>query len=147
MKKRKTVVMGKEILVLIEQKKQPENLHCYDGCSYLWNEYRHTYVTEGVGVSIAAYDLATGMFWYEVPILDDVEKRYLRGVVRPFRERVDTIQKFKSHLDGFEYIKMYVRYPGSGGTQSILNLPVFRSGTMYAGMELEKEYTLAELEL
>lgn len=147
MNKRTTVVNGIEILKLIEMKKQPKNLHCYDGCSYLWNEYRQTYVTEGVGVSITAYDLATGVFSYLAPVLDDVEKRYLRGVIRPFRDRVDMIQKNKSSLDGYEFIRMYVRYPNSIALSSVLTLPAFKSGTMYAGMELEKEYTLAELEL
>ncbi len=146
MTKRINVVSGNEILKLIKQKKQPENLLGNDGCSYLWNGYRLTYVIEGTAVSITAYDLAVGTFSYEAPVLDDVEKRYLKGVISPFRDRVDVIRKTKSSLDGFEYIRMYVRFPGSGLQSNVL-LPAFKSGTMYAGMKLEKDYTLAELEL
>ena len=147
MKKRINVVLGNKILELIEQKKQPKSLTSDDGLSYLWDEDEQTYIIEGTSIGITAYDLATGTFSYETPILDDVEKRYLRGVVRPFRDRVDMIQKIKSTLDGFEHIKMYVRYPGSSSIQSSLMLPAFESGTMYAGMKLEKDYTLSELEL
>ena len=147
MKKRINVVLGNKILELIEQKKQPKSLISDDGLTYLWDEDEQTYIIEGTSIGITAYDLATGTFSYEAPILDDIEKRYLRGVVRPFRDRVDTIQKIKSTLDGFEHIKMYVRYPGSSSIQSSLMFPAFKSGTMYAGMKLEKDYTLAELEL
>ena len=148
MTKRRNVVLGSKILELIEQNKQPKNLLDDDGTSFLWNGYRQTYVIEGTVAGITAYNLATGTFSYEAPVLDDIEKRYLRGVIRPFRDRVDMIQKNKSSIDdGFEHIKMYVRYPNSIALQSILMLPAFESGTMYAGMELEREYTLAELEL
>lgn len=147
MKKRINIVLGNKILELIEQRKQPMRLLGDDGFSYLWDGDKQTYIIEGTSIGITAYDLATGTFSYETPILDDVEKRYLRGVVRPFRDRVDVIQKIKSTLDGFEHIKMYVRYPGSSSIQSSLMLPAFESGTMYAGMKLEKDYTLSELEL
>ena len=147
MNKRITVVRGIEILKLIEMKKQPKNLIDDNGRSYHWDEVEQTYIVKGTHIGITAYDLATGMFSYLAPVLDGVEKRYLRGVIRPFRERVDMIQKNKSSLDGFEYIRMCVRFPGSGALQSNLILPAFKSGTMYAGMELEKDYTLAELEL
>lgn len=147
MKKRINVVLGNKILELIEQRKQPMRLLGDDGFSYLWDGDTQTYIIEGTSIGITAYDLATGTFSYETPILDDAEKRYLRGVVRPFRDRVDMIQKIKSTLDGFEHIKMYVRYPGSSSIQSSLMLPAFESGTMYVGMKLEKDYTLSELEL
>ena len=144
---RKIYMTGNGILELIKQKKQPLSLLGDDGFSYLWDGYRQTYIIEGTSVGITAYDLSTGKFSYEAPVLDDAEKRYLRGVVSPFRDRVDVIRKSKSSFDGFEYIRMYVRYPGSGALQSNLQLPAFRSGTMYAGMVLNKDYTLAELEL
>ena len=148
MSKRRIFVLGDRILQLIEQKKQPMCLiDDGDGLSYLWDKDEQTYIIKGTSIGITAYDLATGTFSYEAPVLDDAEKRYLRYVIRPFRNRVDVIRKSKSSFDGFEYIKMYVRYPGSGALQSNLQLPAFRSGTMYAGMKLEKAYTLAELEL
>lgn len=138
---------GSELLALIKDDKHPKIVKGTDGFDYLWDAGKQTYMLEGTNIAIAAYDLATCSFRYGVPILDDIEKRYLRGVVRPFRDRVDTIQKIKSTLDGFEHIKMYVRYPGSSSIQSSLMFPAFKSGTMYAGMKLEKDYTLAELEL
>ena len=148
MSKRRIFVLGDRILQLIEQKKQPMCLlDDGDGLSYLWDKDEQTYIIKGTSIGITAYDLATGTFSYESTILDDAEKRYLSGVIRPFRDRVDMIQKNKSSLDGFEYIRMYVRCPGSGAIQTILTLPDFESGTMYAGMKLNKAYTLAELEL
>ena len=148
MSKRRIFVLGDRILQLIEQKKQPMCLiDDGDGLSYLWDKDEQTYIIKGTSIGITAYDLATGTFSYEAPVLDDAEKRYLRGVVRPFRDRVDMIQKKDSSIDGFEHIKMCVRYPDSSALQSILMLPAFRSGTMYAGMVLNKDYTLAELEL
>ncbi len=138
---------GSELLALIKDDKHPKIVKGTDGFDYLWDTGKQTYMLEGTNIAIAAYDLATCSFRYGVPILDDIEKRYLRGVIRPFRGRVDMIQKIKSSIDGFEHIKMYVSYPGSSALQSSLMLPAFESGTMYTGMECMRQYTVSELEL
>ena len=74
-------------------------------------------------------------------ILDDVEKRYLSAVIRPFRKRVDSIIKISDPLGSAkEYIFIKL-------DEDSFSLPYFKTGTMYQGMELEKVYTLEELGL
>lgn len=76
----------------------------------------------------------------EASILDDEEKRYLEGIIRPFKNKVEHISKETSVISGTEYI-----YIDLGNDE--ITLPSFKKGTMYSGMEGEKEYTLKELEL
>ena len=74
------------------------------------------------------------------PILDDAEKRYLKGVIRPFRDKVLYIAK-RSIMDRRKehiYIDL---------THDVITLPCFMKGTMYKGMKTDKEYTLEELGL
>lgn len=74
-------------------------------------------------------------------ILDNVEKRYLSAVIRPFRKRVDSIMKIS---DPLSYDKEYIFIKLD---EDSFSLPYFKIGTMYQGMELEKVYTLEELGL
>jgi len=76
----------------------------------------------------------------EANILDDEEKRYLEGIIRPFKNKVECISKETSVISGTEYI-----YIDLGNDE--ITLPSFKRGTMYNGMEEEKEYTLKELGL
>lgn len=77
---------------------------------------------------------------YKEPILDDAEKRYLRGVIRPFRNMVAFIKK-TCNCGGFKWIEIAVK-----GNRTI-TLPGFKNDEMYKGMKLEKEYTIEELGL
>ena len=77
---------------------------------------------------------------YKEPILDDVERKYLADVIRPFRKEVATISKFNS-FDGSQYI--YIGMKDSRGC----NLPTFPKGTMYKGMIEGMHYSLKELGL
>ena len=78
----------------------------------------------------------------EEPILDEAERKYLSCVIRPFRDRVKCIIKKKSYdYDNREYIVIHA------GTHETTPFPYFKKGTMYKGMELNKEYTLEELGL
>ena len=81
----------------------------------------------------------------EQPILDDIEKKYLGNVIKPFRNRV--IYIIKSVYTPGEYIEMYLRHYDDGCSSYSIVLPYFKKGTMYKGMELDKEYTLYELGL
>lgn len=73
------------------------------------------------------------------PILDDVEKRYLKGVIRPFRDRVQAISKEGNSIVEWLSFKLVNNAP--------FELPFFKSGRMYKNMERGKEYTLDELGL
>ena len=74
----------------------------------------------------------------EEPILDEAEKRYLRDVIRPFKDRVKCIAKSYARND--EFICVYL-------DDDNIPLPNFEKGTMYKGMKPYKNYTLKELGL
>ena len=73
-------------------------------------------------------------------ILDEVEKRYLRNIIRPFKNKVKAISKRKGEKE--DYIEIYMKRE-----YETFDLPCFKKGTMYKGMEEYKEYTLEELGL
>ena len=76
-------------------------------------------------------------------ILDDVEKRYLKGVIKPFRDKIKSIEKF-IFSTGRAKITITVKNDDSYWN---IGLPPFKKGTMYKNMEEDKEYTLEELGL
>lgn len=71
-------------------------------------------------------------------ILDEVEKRYLASVIKPFKHNVEYIKKFV-YSSGIKQIKINVE-----GT--IVNLPEFKND-MYKGMTPDRKYSLKELGL
>lgn len=75
----------------------------------------------------------------EKEILDDVEKEYLKNVIKPFRNRVNYISKETICTCG-HYILINL-------VDDYIPLPIFKKETMYKGMEADKEYTLKELGL
>ena len=75
---------------------------------------------------------------YVPKILDDVEKAYLSAVIKPFREEVETIEK--TSFSGYEQLQI-----SDGDT--VMAFPCFEKGTMYKGMEKDRDYTLKELGL
>lgn len=77
---------------------------------------------------------------YKEPILDEVERKYLSDVIRPFRNKIDTISKFNT-FDDRQYIYIGMK------DRRWSNLPCFPKGTMYKGMEDGKHYSLKELGL
>lgn len=81
----------------------------------------------------------------ESEILDDAEKRYLKGVIRPFREHVKTIVKAKQVATLYA---ITIDVEKEFDYETFIQLPPFeKSSGMYQGMELGKEYTLKELGL
>lgn len=85
---------------------------------------------------------------HKEPILDDAEKRYLAGVIRPFRNKIKHIAKYggRYHNYYYEYITVMYYVDEVLITYSF-GLPVFPEGTMYKGMEVGRKYTLEELGL
>ena len=76
----------------------------------------------------------------EEPILDEVERKYLSGVIRPFRDNIKSIKKY-GFPTGREYIHIETK------DNDMMDMFPFKPNTMYKGMKLGKEYTLKELEL
>ena len=73
------------------------------------------------------------------PILDDEEKEYLNAVIRPFKNRISNIVK-RNFDSEKSYIVIHIN------SESFYFL-YFKKGTMYEGMEADKQYTLKELGL
>ena len=70
----------------------------------------------------------------EDSILDEKERKYLSGVIRPFRDRITDIIKHKSYdFENKEYIVIHCNQ-----SETTL-LPYFEKGSMYKGMKLDKQ--------
>lgn len=76
----------------------------------------------------------------EKEILDDVEKEYLENIIKPFKNKVDYIDKDISFF-GEEFIGIGIK------DEPTMFLPYFKKNTMYKGMETGREYSLEELGL
>ena len=76
-------------------------------------------------------------------ILDEAEKRYLRGVIRPFRDRVKTIEKYIYSVGN---ASIYI-CTESSNSNWVIELQPFPKNKMYKNMEDNKKYTLEELGL
>lgn len=72
---------------------------------------------------------------YKEPILTDKEKEYLSAVIRPFRNQIVSICKHYYVSEEELTINGTMRFPS------------FKTGTMYKGMQINKEYSLEELGL
>lgn len=79
---------------------------------------------------------------YQEPILTDEEKEYLSAVIKPFKNSIQYIGKFKLD-DGFQQIR--INYEGEHYA-SIIELPPF-DNDMYKGMGIGKFYSLEVLGL
>ena len=76
---------------------------------------------------------------FKEPVLDEVERKYLSDVIKPFGHRVSYIVKRKNG-SGY-YIAIIVN------NFDVMNLPYFTRNTMYKGMTVGRQYKLKELGL
>ena len=79
-------------------------------------------------------------------ILNDEEYRYLKCVIKPFRDKVKSITKITERWNN-ENICIHVNNDGKGKCDDFVYLPQFERGKLYQGMKENKEYTLEELGL
>lgn len=100
------------------------------------NHFKHKILGKIIKIEEPTY---TTVYEAKKEILDDAEKRYLRGVVRPFKDKVDCIMKDINIKN--EFIVIDIKNDWN------ISLPEFKKGTMYKNMELNKKYTLEELDL
>ena len=78
---------------------------------------------------------------YKEAVLDEVEREYLKSVIKPFRNRVTSVRKW---FNGIDYQIMISLDDG----ENLCKLPRFTLGSeMYMGMDSKKWYTLQELGL
>ena len=78
---------------------------------------------------------------YKEPILDDVERKYISAVIKPFRKKISCIRKRKDLTKGKKYIQIGLC---NGDT---MYFPYLANDEMYKGMEVERNDTLEELGL
>ena len=78
---------------------------------------------------------------YKDPILDDVERKYLSAVIKPFRKKISCIRKSKDPCKGKNYIKIEF----CDGDHMFF--PNLSNNAMYKGMKIDRNYTLEELGL
>lgn len=75
-------------------------------------------------------------------ILNETEKRYLASVIKPFKNKIETIEKtIKIDDSSLCYLIMLLK------NNDMANLPNFKKNSMYKGMEVNKKYSLKELGL
>lgn len=75
-------------------------------------------------------------------ILDSTEKKYLKSVIRPFRDKIEAVTKEASGSSGsLYYLNISLK------NDDFMCLPSFNPKAMYVGMKVDKEYTLEELGL
>lgn len=122
----------------------------YDNLKYIYFELIDPNPANGIEILlkyfINKYKEVFNMvdFKYEIkakkPILDDVEKEYLSNVIKPFKNRILSIKKVESYYlkESIEIVLM---------DNDALYFPFFKKGTMYKGMEVNKNYNLEELGL
>ena len=79
------------------------------------------------------------------PVLDDVEKKYLSYVIKPFRNSVKYFYKYPCGANGnYEAITAKIE---AYGYCDCLDFPKFKKGSMYKNMKVGKEYSLEDLGL
>lgn len=82
---------------------------------------------------------------YKESILSAAERSYLESIIRPFKDRVRSITKYKLLND---YAWLYLEVAGiTTETTDNFSLPAFRKDGAYLGLEFDKEYTLKDLRL
>lgn len=82
----------------------------------------------------------------ETDILSEKEKEYLKSIIRPFKDRVEYIEK--KSIGTLYFIAIAIKSIAIDCSIETIYLPYFEpESKMYEGMELNKEYTLKELGL
>lgn len=78
--------------------------------------------------------------------LDNVEKRYLNHFLAPYKQRIEYIEKSPVWLNNKEYERIiFVVRKTKKHPREIINLPIFKKGTMYKNMETDKQYKFKDL--
>lgn len=80
---------------------------------------------------------------FRQPVLDKVERRYLKTVFRPFHKKIISVCKKSSSDEEIEWL--FLNLKPLNNLEDYMTFPMFEAGTMYKNMELNKNYTLEEL--
>lgn len=105
------------------------------------NELKDTVIGESLNIIKVERPVKYEIVFEREEILDEIEKRYLTEVIRPFRKRIQFIQKKKEITEINPYIRIICE------DNDKLVFPYITDNSMYKGMEVNKKYTLEELGL
>lgn len=79
-------------------------------------------------------------------LLTQEEREYLEAVLKPFKNRVEYVEL--CHYLSCDNIRIAISIENYASVYSdLVYLPEFKKGTMYKGLEEEKQYTLEKLGL
>ena len=104
------------------------------------NELKDTVIGESLDIIKVERPVKYEIVFGREEILDEIEKRYLTRVIKPFRHKIKGIMK-RSEYGSLCYIKICLKNGDAA------YLPCFKENSMYKGMELNREYSLKELGL
>lgn len=105
-----------------------------------WHEFLTSYYKNEKGAEKAIDQYNKWLLEeYDPHILDDIEKKYLSNVIKPFRKRVHYIYKRRHNLDCLRCRIVIALY------DSVVELPPFDCKKMYVGMKPYAKYALKEL--
>ena len=138
-----------ELCQMVKEGKQPKTVTIKaDGRRherlYTWHDVCRCYVTNnGVSMSNTGFEYLCqkARFEYEVPVLDEVEHRYLKAVFSPnsIHKNIHHVVKMKDRNIVYILVRMK--------DMDELIFPCLSDDSMYAGMEPGRMYTLEELGL
>ena len=128
-----------------------------NGSSNIWFVDNFLYIN--IKNFIDAKDMFSSIKWedddptrisdiYDPQILDDVEREYIKAVIKPFHEKIEFVGKYGDEFsDDGTYHKefLFIAYGDGNRDKGNLTFPDFDAGKMYSGMKLGKSYTLDEL--
>lgn len=104
------------------------------------NELKDTVIGESLNIIKVERPVKYEIVFEREEILDEVEKKYLANVIKPFRHKIKSIMK-RSEYGSLCYIKICIKNGDAA------YFPCFKENSMYKGMEPNREYTLKELGL
>jgi len=104
------------------------------------NELKDTVIGESLDIVKVERSTQYEEVFEREEILDEVEKKYLANVIKPFRHKIKSIMK-RSKYGSLCYIKICIKNGDAA------YFPCFKENSMYKGMEPNREYTLKELGL
>lgn len=108
---------------------------CYSFC-WIYNKdlYSDTFLNQEIEI--------------EKGILTEKEKEYLSNVIKPFRDRIVSIEKRSDRMDiELKFIMVEINSISAYVPREYIELPYFKAGTMYQNMEEQQKYTLEDLGL
>ena len=105
------------------------------------NELKDTVIGESLDIIKVERPVKYEIVFEREEVLDETEKKYLAEVIRPFRKRIQFIQKKKEITEINPYIRIVCE------DNDKLVFPYITDNSMYKGMEVNKKYTLKELGL